>query len=192
VDVAFDPAAPEWATAEVASRVDGAATVAVAIPRSPITRLGIAQDLLGSASGASTQIEARLDVVSLSTGHTEVRGVLAIFDLRGAHGTVDVKLDLAASGDADPVPVTGGLTVGAIHGRLGGNLWRAGAGTRAELAWKPSGIPCGDGSAEPHARSRMPQPASPAVVFAVDLRDLGATEARPSPAPCFFGILEAP
>jgi eukaryotic-like serine/threonine-protein kinase len=211
VDVALDPSAPEWATAQVVMPTGPtASTMGMVVPRSAIARLGIPQELLGAGTDASTQIEGRVEVAASKQGASEGRASLALYGVRTTRGPADVKLELAMAGQTDPWAAVGSLSVGAVRGKLGGTLARPGPGLRLQVAWKPSSGPCdAEQAAAPrpppddapppptptrhHGRAPPPPPPPPApapvagsplpVTLTLDARDLGAVSGAPSGGP---------
>ena len=179
VKVMLDPAYPTWATAELSMAAQGGSTVAVAIPRSPLARLGLPRDLFGGAFDVSTQLEAKVDVAT--TTSTDGAANLALYGLKGSRGPTDARLDAKLAGAPDAWVVDGSLAAGDRKGKLNGTIAKPGLASRLSLAWKLGSALC-----EPDAH----RPPSPVVVtFDLVGLDLGAATVAVSPDHCLVGSL---
>ncbi len=144
VRLALDPGVPDSSSIVVLGDDKATASVDVAIPRSPISRLGIAPSLLGLA-GTDLQLAAAAHFVALGP-RTTASSTGGIYGIRtaGLPRPIDVAWEGAASGD------TGGaldvkqakIAVGPLTGTARGTLKEFDDGFRLDLAWNAGPVPC--------------------------------------------------
>jgi serine/threonine protein kinase len=169
--VAFDPDQPDWATARLALE-DGAPSLRISIPRSPLSRVGVPRELLGDASNEATQIEASVDATPSMTGLLG-KAAVSLHGVRTVRGMVDLKLDLVGTANG-PGPVVGGtLGVGSVPAaQVTGTATVAGGRLHFDLA---STLPCSPSAApKPHPRGKP----LPTVTFTFDSGELSGAPAK--------------
>jgi hypothetical protein len=144
VRLALDPGVPDSSSIVVLGDDKATASVDVAIPRSPITRLGITPALLGLA-GTDLQVAAAAHFVALGPRTTaSTTGGLYGVRTPGLPRPINVAWEGAASGD------TGGsldvkqarIAVGPLSGAARGTLKEFDDGFRLDLAWNAGPVPC--------------------------------------------------
>jgi serine/threonine protein kinase len=201
LDVAFDTAVPEWATAHVIQPREGAGSVSISIPPSPIQRVGIASDLFAPVGDPAMQVEARLDFAPVNGDKYEGKATLNLLGARAGHARVpmDLKLDAALSGPStSSIALAGSLSVGGIKGALTGTVTTQTDSVRGQLSWRPPQPSCPEGSAtEPKqaGRHKGVAPASwapQAVPFDFDSADAAAAGVRSPPTGCVLGVFPDP
>jgi hypothetical protein len=127
VCVGLDPGVPNSCTVLVVGNAEATTDVQVALPRSPIARLGIPARLLGVA-GHDLQIDANIHYAALGAARADVtaKGGLHGIESRGIPRPFDVAWDATAGGD----PRSGidvkqaRLAVGPLVGNVRGMLKR--------------------------------------------------------------------
>jgi hypothetical protein len=145
VRLALDPAVPDASTVLVVADEERTTAVDVAIPRSPLGRLGVPLALVG-LHGKALQVEASAHYGAAGPTRADARakgGVYAI-EAPGMPRPIDIAWDLAASGaPAGGLDLkTGRLAVGPLVGVMTGMLKTFDDGFRVDLAWKAGPVPC--------------------------------------------------
>ena len=143
--VAFDPGVPEASTVLVLGNEERTTAVDIAVPRSPLDRLGIPLQLLG-LHGNALQIEVSAHYGDDGSGRAQAttKGGFYDVDAPGLPRPIDVSWDASASG----APATGldaknaRLAVGPLAGDLTGMLKAFDDGFRLDLAWNAVAVPC--------------------------------------------------
>jgi hypothetical protein len=202
VCVGLDPGVPNSCTVLVVGNAEATTDVQVALPRSPIARLGIPARLLGVA-GHDLQIDANIHYAALGAARADVtaKGGLHGIESRGIPRPFDVAWDATAGGD----PRSGidvkqaRLAVGPLVGNVRGMLKRFDDGFRVDLAWKAAAVPCAAFEAplspsqpfdiayelrklaQSTGMAKVSGSVSAEGMFAFDSRDLGATSVTFSP-----------
>ncbi len=151
----FDPAIRDGASAlwvktgiaragSASATEPGATSLKIAVPRSPLARLGVPAASLGLP--AETQVEGAVDLERATKTHATlmVHVVLYAARLGGAPVPVDVRIDLSAAGDPEKAldVSRGAITVGPLRATATGTVHLYPDGARLALAWKSTPIPC--------------------------------------------------
>jgi hypothetical protein len=143
--VAFDPGVPEASTVLVLGNEERTTAVDVAVPRSPLDRLGIPVQLLG-LRGKALQVEVSAHYGDDGSGRAQAttKGGFYGVEAPGLPRPIDVSWEASASG----APATGldaknaRLAVGPLAGPVTGMLKAFDDGFRLDLAWNAGQVPC--------------------------------------------------
>ncbi len=145
VRVALDPAVPEACTVLVVSNDDMTTSVDVAVPRSPLGRLGIPAQLVG-LRGREPGLEATVHYTRLGPAQSRAQAKVGLYgvEVPGVSRPIDVVLDGSASGDPRAgVDVTQAkLALGPLVGDVRGRLRTYTDGFRLDAAWHAGPVPC--------------------------------------------------
>jgi hypothetical protein len=202
--VALDPGVPEACTVLVVGNDQSITSIDVAVPRSPIGRLGIAPALLGLRG--DIQLAATMHYAPFgphSDANATMRGGLFGLSIAGIPRPIDVSWNATAS--ADRGATTGAshaanaldikdarVAVGPLVGAAQGTLKTFDDGFRIDLAWRAGPVPCaafdaplGVGEldiayqlrklAETTGVARLHGDVAANATLAFDSRDLGST-----------------
>jgi hypothetical protein len=143
--VAFDPGVPETSTLLVLGNEDRTTAVDIAVPRSPLGRLGIPLALVG-LRGKALQVELSAHYGDDGSGRAQATAKGGLYDVEvaGIRQPIEVSWEASATG-----PATTGLdaknarlAVGPLVGPLTGMLKAFDDGFRLDLAWNAAPIPC--------------------------------------------------
>jgi hypothetical protein len=145
VRLALDPAVPDASTVLVVADEERTTSVDVAIPRSPLARLGVLPALAG-LHGKNLQLEvsAHYGTAGPKRADARAKGGLYAIEVPGMPRPIDVAWDVSASGAPDTgldVKV-GRLAVGPLVGALTGMLKAFDDGFRVDLGWIAGPVPC--------------------------------------------------
>jgi hypothetical protein len=144
VRVALDPGVPDASTVLVVGDDERATSVDVAIPRSPLARLGLSPPLLG-LHGKTLQLAATAHYGAAGTQRGEATSSGGIYGIEaGLPIALDVTWEGSASGDSNAgLDVKKArLAVGPLVGALKGVLKTFEDGFRVDLAWNGGPVPC--------------------------------------------------
>ncbi len=153
VRIALDPGVPDSCTILVVGNGDRTTSVDIVVPRSPLTRLGWPEQLLG-VNWTALQFEASVHYVALGPARADVAtrgGLYGVVPQPGFGRAIDAAWEGTASGD----PTAGidvrkaRLAFGPLVGALTGTLKRYEDGFRIDLAWAAGPVPCEAFSAPP-------------------------------------------
>ncbi|HEY8088290.1 MAG TPA: hypothetical protein VIF09_10610, partial [Polyangiaceae bacterium] len=142
--LALDPAVPDACTVLVVEDAAGATSVNVAVPRSPVARLGIPPAILG-LKGKNVQAELTARYAPLGTARADATAKGGVYGMEaGLPAPLDVSWDLSATG----APASGldvkrsRLAAGPMVGALTGTIKPFDDGFRVDLAWTANAVPC--------------------------------------------------
>jgi hypothetical protein len=190
--VAFDPGVPETSTLLVLGNEDRTTAVDIAVPRSPLGRLGIPLALVG-LRGKALQVELSAHYGDDGSGRAQATAKGGLYDVEvaGIRQPIDVSWEASATGPA----ATGldaknaRLAVGPLVGPLTGMLKAFDDGFRLDLAWNAAPIPCRAFEVTPAevpyflhnpahftGRSKVGGRIAARASLAFDSRDLGMTK----------------
>lgn len=143
--LAFDPGVPESSTVLVMADEERTTSVDVAVPRSPLARLGVPLALVG-VRGKDLQIEASAHYAASGPKRADARTKGGVYGIQaqGLPRPIDIAWEVAANGSAETgLDVTAGrLAVGPLVGAMTGMLKAFEDGFRVNLAWKAGPVPC--------------------------------------------------
>jgi hypothetical protein len=197
VRATLDPGLPDAATLLVLGDGSSIATVDVAIPRQPLSRLGLASAWPG-AKGLSTAIALHFSKMPGGRADLTTKGGLFGAVVTALEKPIDVRWDGAATGD----PRTGidlravALAVGPVVGDVRGKLTTFDDGFALDATWRGAPVPCAafslplvSGEISEIAYQlrklgpvgRLPGSVGGAASVRFDSRDLGATSATFKP-----------
>jgi hypothetical protein len=154
VRVALDPGVPDASTVLVVGTGEVISSVDVAVPRSPIARLGIAPELLGLRG--DIQVAAAIHYAPFgpqANANATAKGGLYGLSVGGIPRPIDVSWEGTATRnrDAPAEPAEGAraidltdarIAVGPLVGAAHGTLKTYGDGFRIDLAWRAGPVPC--------------------------------------------------
>lgn len=142
----LDPAMHDGPSIMYVTTHQGGISVKVAIPKSPLGRIGIPPALFGVSSGQMTQVEAQIALEKPTPTQASLTANVALLGakLGAAPVAADVKLDLAAAGNpAKPLDISRGtLIVGPFRANVTGTLTLFQDGARLALAWNAQTLKC--------------------------------------------------
>ncbi len=195
LEVAFDPATPDWAVARVSEPVDGPMTIDLNIPASPVQRVGAPPDLFAPLADPGLQIEAAVSIAPGSSERLEGKASIVLLGVKAgkARATTGLRFDAALTQAPDAMyAVAGTLVVGASKGKISGSLSGTDGSFRTALTWRPSTVSCPEApSAVIRPKAPPPLPPSP-VTLELDTTDLGSAGVKTPPAGCALGVFAAP
>ena len=144
VRLALDPAVPDACTVLFVRTAAGATSIDAAIPRSPVTRLGLPPPLVG-LKGKSLQAELNAHYVPGGPQRADLTAKGGVYGIEASlPAPLDVTWDLSATG----APATGlelkksRLSAGPLVGALTGTVKPLDDGFRVDLAWSATAVPC--------------------------------------------------
>ncbi len=143
--LALDPGVPDASTLLVVADDERVTSVDVAVPRSPLGRLGLPPALLGLRAGnLQIEVDAHYGASGPKRADARSKGGLYGIQATGIPRAIDVAWEVAASGapDAGLDLKVGRLAVGPLVGALTGMLKAFDDGFRVDLAWKAGPVPC--------------------------------------------------
>jgi hypothetical protein len=143
--LALDPGVPDASTLLVVADDERVTSVDVAVPRSPLGRLGLPPALLGlRGSDLQLEVSAHYGASGPKRADARTKGGLYGIQATGIPRAIDVAWDVAASGstDAGLDLKVGRLAVGPLVGAMTGMLKSFDDGFRVDLAWKAGPVPC--------------------------------------------------
>lgn len=142
--IALDPGVPESCTVLVVGNDERTTSVDVAIPRSPLARLGIPPQLLGLKGKAlQTELTAHWGTMGVQRADATAKG-----GVYGIDASLPAPLDATWDGTASGDPRTGldvkkaHLAVGPMSGAMTGTVKTFDDGFRVDLAWSATPVPC--------------------------------------------------
>ena len=145
--IALDPGVPDACTVLVVGNDDSVTSADVAIPRSPMARLGVAPALVGLRG--NLQVEAALHYVPFDAqgnANATTKGGIYGITVDGIPQPLDVAWDLAAAGGNGGKGVAdiknGRVAVGPLVGAARGTLKTYADGFRIDAAWSAGPVPC--------------------------------------------------
>jgi hypothetical protein len=152
--VALDPGVPDACTVLVVGNDQTINSVDVAVPRSPVARLGIAPALLGLHG--DIQLAAALHYAPFgpqANANARTKGGLYGISLPGIPRPIDVSWDASASADRDAATAASRrataidikdarIAVGPLVGAAHGTLKIFDDGFHADIAWHAGPVPC--------------------------------------------------
>jgi hypothetical protein len=142
--VALDPGVPEASTILLVGNDDALTSADVAVPRSPMARLGVTPSFIGLRG--SPQVEVHLHWVPFSTqaaATATTRGGVYGVTVDGIPQPIDVTWDVKASGEAGVADMKQSkVAVGPLVGPLKGTLKTYPDGFRVDAAWSAGPVPC--------------------------------------------------
>ena len=145
IHVGLDPQVPDSSTVLVVGDGTRTTQVDVTVPRTPPTRIGIPQQLLG-LHGKDLQVEASVHYTNLGPGHADAtaRGAVHAIEVTGLPKPIEVVWDGTAAGDSSQgMDVKKAqLAVGPLLGTMTGTLRTFDDGFRLVLAWSAGPVPC--------------------------------------------------
>lgn len=151
--IALDPGVPDASTVLVVGSDQAITAVDVAVPRSPIARLGIAPALLGLRGDIQLAVAAHYAPFGpQSNANATTKGGLYGLSAAGIPRPIDISWELNASGARDAAGASGEasaidlrdarIAVGPLVGAARGTLKTFGDGFRIDLAWRAGPVPC--------------------------------------------------
>jgi hypothetical protein len=158
VRLALDPGAPDASSVLVVGDDERTTSVDVAVPRSPLARLGIPPELLGlRGKSPQVQLDAHYATLGPQRAHVTAKGGLYAIDA-GLPRPLDVTWEASATGDARAGLdlKDGRLTAGPLAGTLAGKLETFDDGFRVNLAWSAAPVPCSAFEAPPSGGPEEP------------------------------------
>jgi hypothetical protein len=142
--IALDPAVPDASTILLVGNDESVTGADIAIPRSPIARLGVASAMLGLRG--APQVEVNLHWVPFSaqaTATTTTRGGVYGVTVEGIPQPIDTTWDVKASGQAGVADIKQSkVAVGPLLGAVKGTLKTYADGFRVDAAWSAGPVPC--------------------------------------------------
>jgi hypothetical protein len=142
--VALDPGVPDACTVLVVGNDDSVTSAEVAIPRSPMARLGIAPALVGLRG--NLQVEAALHYVPFDAhgnANATTKGGVYGITVDGIPQPLDVAWDVTATGPNGVADIKNGrVAVGPLVGAARGTLKTYADGFRIDAAWSAGPVPC--------------------------------------------------
>jgi hypothetical protein len=151
--VALDPGVPDACTVLVVGNGTSIAAVDVAIPRSPVARLGLSPALLGLHGAIQLEAAAHYAPFGPHTAASaSTKGGIYGVTVEGVPQSLDVSWEAKAAGDpASPATTPrataidvkdGRLAVGPLVGAARGTLKIFDDGFRVDLGWSAGPVPC--------------------------------------------------
>jgi hypothetical protein len=203
--IALDPDVPEACTVLVVGNDQSITSVDVAVPRSPIARLGITPAVLGLRG--DIQLAATMHYAAFgphANANATTKGGLFGLSIAGIPRPIDVSWSATASADraaatgpshpANAIDIKDArVAVGPLVGAAQGTLKTFDDGFRVDLAWRAGSVPCaafdaplGAGDpfdiayqlrklAETTGVARLHGDVAASATLAFDSRDLGST-----------------
>jgi serine/threonine protein kinase len=167
--VAFDPPVPDGPHAILTHINLGKTLLDVAIPRSPVVRLGVPKAAFAGLKRAPEQAELQLHYVRATDNRVDASIALGVYGIQvpPMPGPTEVHLTGSLGGDAtSPLDLAAGtLSVGPVKASLTGPVVLRADGVTANLAWKAASIPC---------EKLLPKTGQAATDLAAQLNALGA------------------
>jgi hypothetical protein len=144
--VAFDPPVPDGPHAILTHINTGKTLLDVAIPRSPVVRLGVPKGAFAGLKRAPDQAELQLHYVRATDNRVDASIALGVYGIQVPPmlGPTEVHLAGSLGGDAtSPLDLASGtISVGPVKASLTGPVVLRADGLNANLAWKAAAIPC--------------------------------------------------
>ncbi len=144
--IGFDPLLPDGPSA-LFVRGDGGTASTVAIPRTPLARLGIPAAALGLTADDATQVEATIQVTRPLPARVSGEVSITAYDakLAGAQNKQNIILFAQLAGDpTKPLELMAGtLSFGPLKATAEGALTLYERGFGVDLRWTVAPVPCG-------------------------------------------------
>jgi hypothetical protein len=143
--LALDPGVPDASTVLIMANGERTTSVDVAVPRSPLSRLGVPATLVG-LRGKDLQLEASGHYAASGPKRADARTQGGIYGIEAAG--LPLPIDVSWQATAAGTPATGldvsagRLAVGPLVGTVNGMLKPFDDGFRIDLGWKAGPVPC--------------------------------------------------
>jgi hypothetical protein len=142
--VALDPAVPETSTLLLVGNDQEATAVDIAIPRSPLARLGVTPSLIGLKGQPQVAVDLHwvpfsAKATAVATSHGGIYGIT----IDGIPQPIDITWDVRASGESGVADLKQSkVAVGPLVGPVKGTLKTYADGFRVDAAWSAGPVPC--------------------------------------------------
>jgi serine/threonine protein kinase len=144
--IAFDPPVPDGPNTIITRNATGKTEMDLAIPRSPLYRLGVPPATLAGVRHVPEQTEVKLHYVRTTDDRVEATLTAAFFGVKAPPMSkpIDIKVTGSVAGDASsPLMLEGGaVTFGPVRATLSGPVSIHPDAVGASLAWKVTPVPC--------------------------------------------------